>query len=101
MSHFRSIKLHYRQEGDTINDNDLKEQLQSLLSEKLKGEELKEFKNSGFKTTRPTRVSVVLSALYRKAAGGDMSAIKEVLSLLSDKTDVEKSEVTIIDNVGN
>ncbi len=101
MSHFKGIKLHHRQEGDTINDHDLKEQLKNLLSEKLKGEELKEFKNSGFKATRPTRVSVVLAALYRKAAGGDMSAIKEVLSLLSDKSDGEKSEVTIIDNVGN
>ena len=73
--------------------------MNKLLSQKLPNEEKENLSLDGFSFSRPTRATCILVALFRKAAGGDMSAIKEVLSLVSDEKTNEKGEVTIIDNV--
>lgn len=73
--------------------------MNKLLSQKLPNEEKENLSLDGFSFSRPTRATCILVALFRKAAGGDMSAIKEVLSLVSDEKTTEKGEVTIIDNV--
>lgn len=74
--------------------------MNKLLTQRLCGEEAEALCNSGFKFSRPTRATGILVALYRKAASGDMSAIKEVLALVNDRTEEKKGcEVTIIDDV--
>ena len=61
-------------------------------------------KDEGFEVKNPTRKTAVMIALYKKAASGDLSAIKELRSIVSEK-DSEKTgttrAVTIIDDVGN
>lgn len=100
MSQICTLKYPYRQEGNNIKRNDLKEEMNKLLTQKLSGEEAELLNDSGFKFSRPTRATSILVALYKKAASGDMSAIKEVLSLVSDKSEaVNGGEVTIIDDV--
>lgn len=73
--------------------------MKKLLTQKLSCEETDELNSSGFSFSRPTRATSILVALYKKAASGDMSAIKEVLSLVTDKAEIGGGEVTIIDNV--
>lgn len=75
--------------------------MNKLLSQKLTNEEKENLSLDGFSFSRPTRATCILVALFKKAAGGDMSAIKEVLSLVSPTEAKEKGEVTIIDNVPN
>ncbi len=77
----------------------LKEEMQKLLSQTLTQEERKGLREDGFKFIRPTRASCILAALYKKAANGDMSAIKEILNLICDKNSESGGEVTIIDDV--
>ena len=83
-----------------MKSENIKEEMQKLLSQTLPQEDKNLLKEDGFKFSRPTRASCILAALYKKAAGGDMSAIKEILNLISDKeTEKETQEVTIIDDV--
>ena len=66
--------------------------------------ERKSLKDEGFNIKDPTRKTAVMIALYKKAAGGDLSAIKELRSIISEK-ETEKKEsgraVVIIDDIGN
>lgn len=73
-------------------------QLKKLLKQKLSEKEKQELKNAGFDFKAPTRQTLILVALYKKAAAGDMNAIKEIRALCSDKRTVE-SGVEIIDNI--
>ena len=78
----------------------IKSEMQKLLSQSLPQEEKALLREGGFKFTKPTRASCILAALYKKAAGGDMSAIKEILNLISDEAAKNgEGEVTIIDDV--
>lgn len=90
----RNAKGKEKMEHETI-----KEQMKNLLSQALPLDDRTSLRNEGFRFKRPTRASGILAALYKKAAQGDMSAIKEVLSLISDKEQPSNSEVTIIDDV--
>lgn len=86
------------------NDKLLYKTLKTLLNEKLSGAEAQSLKDEGFEVKNPTRKTAVMIALYKKAATGDLSAIKELRSIVSEK-DSEKigttRAVTIIDDVGN
>lgn len=78
----------------------MKEEMKKLLFQSLPVEEKAQLKEDGFKFSRPTRASCILAALYKKAASGDMSAIKEILSLIADTRDEQTDgEVKIIDDV--
>ena len=61
-------------------------------------------KENGFEIKNPTRKTAVMVALYKKAASGDLSAIKELRSIVSEKND-DKSEqakaVMIVDDIRN
>ena len=86
------------------NDKLLYKTLKTLLNEKLSDAEALSLKDEGFEVKNPTRKTAVMIALYKKAASGDLSAIKELRSIVSEK-DSEKTgtarAVTIIDDVGN
>lgn len=80
----------------------MKEEMKKLLSQSLPTTEKTQLKEEGFRFSHPTRASCILAALYKKAANGDMSAIKEILALISDSdTEQRKDEVTIIDDVNS
>lgn len=86
------------------NDKLLYKTLKTLLNERLSDAEAQLLKDEGFEVKNPTRKTAVMIALYKKAASGDLSAIKELRSIVSEK-DSEKigttRAVTIIDDVGN
>ena len=73
--------------------------MRKLLNAKLPEDEVMELKEKGYKVTNATRLTGIVIALYKKAAAGDMSAIKEVLSLVGEKTETIENGVTIIDDV--
>lgn len=100
MSQIRILESTRGQEGNNIKHSDLREEMKKLLTQKLSSQEAEALTDSGFSFSRPTRATGILVALYKKAASGDMSAIKEVLSLAGDKREAAQgSEVTIIDDV--
>lgn len=101
MSHLRFIKFSRRQEGTTIKNSDLKDEMNKLLTQRLSADEVEQLSEAGFKFSRPTRATCILVALYKKAASGDMSAIKEVLALVGKRQESFGNEVTIIDDVTN
>ena len=68
----------------TQTDKLLKGALKTLLNEKLSQAEAQSLKDEGFKLKNPTRKAAVMIALYKKAAAGDLSAIKELRSIVSD-----------------
>lgn len=95
-----------RREENNMRENDklLYKTLKTLLNEKLSDAEAQSLKDEGFEVKNPTRKTAVMIALYKKAASGDLSAMKELRSIVSEK-DSEKTgtarAVTIIDDVGN
>ena len=86
------------------NDRLLYKTMKSLLNERLSDAEAESLKDEGFDIKNPTRKTAVMIALYKKAAGGDLSAIKELRSIISEK-ETEKKEsgraVVIIDDTGD
>ena len=86
------------------NDKLLYKTMKSLLNERLSDAEAESLKDEGFNIKDPTRKTAVMIALYQKAASGDLSAIKELRSIISEK-ETEKKEsgraVVIIDDIGN
>lgn len=76
--------------------------LKSILNEKLSAEETQALKEEGFEVKSPTRKTAVMVALYKKAATGDLSAIKELRSIVSEKKDEKPTDnrtVMIIDDI--
>ncbi len=76
--------------------------LKTILNEKLSEEEILTLREEGFHVKNPTKKTAVMIALYKKAANGDLSAIKELRSIVSEKKE-EKSEnlrtVMIVDDI--
>ncbi|MDD6478426.1 MAG: hypothetical protein PUF48_01240 [Oscillospiraceae bacterium] len=65
--------------------------LRALLNEKLSDAEVQSLKDEGFTLKNRKRSVAVMIALYKKAASGDLSAIKELRSIVAD----EESERSI------
>lgn len=92
--------------GIVLRENDklLYETLKTLLNEKLSSQEAQSLREEGFEIKNPTRKTAVMVALYKKASSGDLSAIKELRSIVSekniDKPTGEKA-VMIIDDIRN
>ena len=86
------------------NDKLLYKTLKTLLNERLYEAEAETLRSEGFEIKNPTRKTAVMVALYKKAASGDLSAIKELRSIVSEKND-DKSEqakaVMIVDDIRN
>ncbi len=76
--------------------------LKTILNEKLSEEETLSLREEGFCVKSPTRKTAVMIALYKKAAAGDLSAIKELRSIVSEKTDEKSTDckaVMIVDDI--
>ncbi len=84
------------------NDKLLYKTLKTILNEKLSMEETLSLREEGFTVKNPTRKTAVMIALYKKAVSGDLSAIKELRSIASEKTE-QKPEglkaVMIVDDI--
>ena len=90
--------------GNNMRDNDklLYKTMKSILNEKLSAEEVLTLREEGFNLKNPTRKNAVMIALYKKAASGDLSAIKEIRSIVSEKTEDTPSglkAVMIVDDI--
>lgn len=86
------------------NDRLLYKTLKSLLNERLSQQEVDQLKGEGYEIKNPTRKTAVMIALYKKAAAGDLSAIKELRSIVSEKNEDGRSSakaVMIIDDITN
>ncbi len=84
------------------NDKLLYNTMKSILNEKLSAEEVLSLREEGFVVKNPTRKTAVLIALYKKAASGDLSAIKELRSIVSEKTEEKPNglkAVMIVDDI--
>ena len=82
-------------------DKLLKSALKPLLNERLSLAEEQSLKDEGFELRKPTRKAAIVIALYKKAASGDLSAIKELRSIISDAADNPQTgrTVMIIDDI--
>ena len=85
------------------NKTTLKTAVNALLDEKLPPAEEQSLKDEGYTLKKPTRRAALAIAIYKKAASGDLSAIKELRSVLSEGTQDEqgKRAVIIIDDIKN
>ena len=87
------------------NDRLLYKTMKSLLNESLSNEEVEELKSEGFNLKSPTRKTAVMIALYKKASSGDLSAIKELRSIVAEKNDDKPQQngkaVIFIDDISN
>ncbi len=81
----------------------LKEIMLSLLKQKASEKECEILRDLGFSLKNPTKETVIMASLYKKAAGGDLSAIKELRSIVSDThTDnLYSGVVMIVDDIKN
>lgn len=84
------------------NDKLLYKTLKTLLNEKLSDGEAQSLREEGFEVKNSTRKTAVMIALYKKAASGDLSAIKELRSIVSEKTEQKPTgakAVMIVDDI--
>lgn len=84
------------------NDKLLYKTLKALLNERLSDAEVESLKAEGYEIKNPTRKTAVMIALYKKAASGDLSAIKELRSIVSEKNDDKPGQakaVMIVDDI--
>ncbi len=84
------------------NDKLLYKTLKSLLNERLSDAEVEALKAEGYEIKNPTRKTAVMIALYKKASSGDLSAIKELRSIVSEKIEERPQggkAVMIIDDI--
>ena len=84
------------------NDKLLYNTMKTLLNEKLSEAEVESLKAEGFTVKNPTRKTAIMIALYKKAAAGELSAIKELRSIVSEKTEEKPSDskgVIIVDDL--
>lgn len=81
-------------------DSALCSAIKALLNEKLPQAEEQSLKDQGFILKKPTRKAALAIAIYKKAASGDLSAIKELRSILAGDTEKGKisKAVLIIDD---
>lgn len=86
------------------NDKLLYKTLKTLLNERLSDAEAQSLRDEGFEIKNPTRKTAVMVALYKKAAAGELSAIKELRSIVSEKNEdklPDSKAVMIVDDIPN
>ncbi len=64
---------------------DIRTELKRITKLKLSEEEKNALFDKGINLKNPTKLTLLAAALYEKAAKGDLSAIKELISRLDDE----------------
>ncbi len=100
----RAVLLYPLSGGMLMKENDklLYKTLKAVLNERLSDAEVDRLTEEGFCVKSPTRKTAVMIALYKKAVGGDLSAIKELRSIVSEKNENNPSHskaVMIVDDI--
>ena len=81
-------------------NEELKKEMSASLNEKLPMPEVTSLIDEGFKIKNPKRRTAVMIALYKKAVSGDLSAIKELRSIVSGNTpEKDAKAVKIIEDI--
>lgn len=81
---------------------DLKTELLKMLSSPLSEPEREQLSEQGYRIAKPTKQTLILAALCKKASSGDLSAYKEIRSIVIGSGTTEPCEgVTIIDDVAD
>ena len=75
------------------------EELKKILAIKATAEDIKFIEETGFSVKKPTKQTLLLAALYKKAASGDLAAFKVVCELSDKSNGVKFNPITIIDDV--
>ncbi len=78
---------------------DFSEELKQVLALPASEDEITRLSDMKITVKNPTRMTVIAASIYKKAAGGELSAIKELLSVIGvgcDKT----GGVTLVDDIG-
>jgi len=78
--------------------------MKTLLNERLSEAEVDSLRAEGFDVKNPTRKTAVMIALYKKASSGELSAIKELRSIIAEKNEDKPQNgkaVIIVDDIGN
>ena len=76
--------------------------LSKLLTTRATLEETEQLRAAGFNLKAPTKQAVIMAALYKKAAAGDLSAIKVLRNVLGETVSADTgTAVVIIDNIKN
>ena len=73
--------------------------MKKLLKMPLTLKEKEYLQKDGFCFSSPTKETLILVALYKKATAGDMNAIKEIRNMTEEEVSKTDERVTIIDNV--
>lgn len=76
---------------------ELKDELEALLKTKASKEEIEKLREMEVNIKNPTRMTVVAASLYKKAAGGELSAVKELLSIIGVGSSA--GGVTLVDDI--
>ncbi len=85
-----------------MKEKSIKNTAERLLNQQATESEISFLNELGLQIKKPTKKDVLLAALYKKAFGGDMSAIKELLSVAEPKsTGASGGVVNILDDIGN
>ncbi len=81
----------------------LRDALEALLEEKLPAAQIKSLKDEGYLLKKPTRKAALAISIYRKAVSGDLSAVKELRSILAagGAGETYGKAVLIVDDTGN
>ncbi len=78
---------------------ELSEELLGLLSLKASEEEKIYLAEMGIHIKNPTHMTVVAASLYKKAAVGELSAIKELISVIGPRVG-GVGGVTLVEDIG-
>ena len=76
-----------------------RDELLRLLSLRASTEEVANLEKMEINLKKPTRMTVIAAAIYKKAASGELSAIKELLSIIG-AADGLSGGVTLVDDIG-
>lgn len=74
-------------------------EMKTLLSKKASEEEKSALYEMGFEIKNPTRLTVLAAAIYKKASSGDLSSLKEILSLYKEQGEFTGG-VVLLDDIG-
>ena len=78
---------------------DFEKEMKTLLSKKASEEEKSMLYDMGFEVKNPTRLTVLAAAIYKKASSGDLSSLKEILSLYKEQGNFTGG-VVLLDDIG-
>ena len=73
--------------------------LKDILKSRVSKTEAQMLIDAGFEIKNPTKSAVIMAALYKKAAAGDLSAIKELRLILGEQEEALNTAVVIVDNI--